>query len=247
MKAQISEIFNSIQGEGIYVGTRQVFVRFQKCQLNCIYCDTYHKISSKTCRIYFNRDFYTLENPLDLHRVIKIIDMLWTPSTKNISLTGGEPLIHADFINELGRMDIKKPLYLETNSGFPDLANKIKDVIDIAACDIKLPEHKSTENYNNLLKNELETLRIFYNSNVKTFAKIIILSETNKESIIPAIEGIANISKLIPLVLQPVSIVNRRIKNKPTAKQIMELMDFASEYIEEVRVIPQTHKQLNIL
>ncbi|HEX7575638.1 MAG TPA: 7-carboxy-7-deazaguanine synthase QueE, partial [Candidatus Methanoperedens sp.] len=40
MPAYINEIFNSIQGEGPYAGTRQVFVRFEQCQLHCEYCDT---------------------------------------------------------------------------------------------------------------------------------------------------------------------------------------------------------------
>ncbi|MDF1532664.1 MAG: 7-carboxy-7-deazaguanine synthase QueE, partial [ANME-2 cluster archaeon] len=36
----LGEIFNSIQGEGIFTGMRQVFVRFQGCPLHCDYCDT---------------------------------------------------------------------------------------------------------------------------------------------------------------------------------------------------------------
>ena len=39
-KANVYEVFDSIQGEGPYVGTRQVFVRFQGCPLTCVYCDS---------------------------------------------------------------------------------------------------------------------------------------------------------------------------------------------------------------
>ena len=38
--AKIREIFTSIQGEGPFVGYKQLFVRFSKCNLNCKYCDT---------------------------------------------------------------------------------------------------------------------------------------------------------------------------------------------------------------
>ncbi|MBN1405468.1 MAG: 7-carboxy-7-deazaguanine synthase QueE, partial [Candidatus Omnitrophica bacterium] len=38
--ANVLEIFSSIQGEGIYVGERQIFIRFAGCNLNCVYCDT---------------------------------------------------------------------------------------------------------------------------------------------------------------------------------------------------------------
>ncbi|HEX7627465.1 MAG TPA: 7-carboxy-7-deazaguanine synthase QueE, partial [Candidatus Methanoperedens sp.] len=52
MPAYINEIFNSIQGEGPYAGMRQVFVRFEKCQLHCAYCDTPRtREISGSCRI----------------------------------------------------------------------------------------------------------------------------------------------------------------------------------------------------
>ena len=43
-KANISEIFQSIQGEGKYAGASQVFVRFFECNMHCAWCDTPHAI-----------------------------------------------------------------------------------------------------------------------------------------------------------------------------------------------------------
>ncbi|MDX9694125.1 MAG: 7-carboxy-7-deazaguanine synthase QueE, partial [Methanothermobacter sp.] len=40
MRAPIMEVFSSIQGEGLLVGCRQIFIRFAGCNLNCKYCDT---------------------------------------------------------------------------------------------------------------------------------------------------------------------------------------------------------------
>ncbi len=242
MQAQISEIFNSIQGEGPYVGVRQVFVRFQTCQLHCGYCDTpeTRKITD-SCRIENTSgkgDFYSIGNPVEKDDVEGIIRKLWSPSTRHISLTGGEPLVHADFIKSL---DIEYPLYLETNSGFPDRAKELKDIISIASCDIKLPEHDSTDNYGELLNKELETISIF-NETSETFVKIIILPETTVRSIKEAVEGVASIDKSIPLIFQPVT-----QEKKIPSKLLFNLMDFAGEKLNDVRVIPQTHKIMGLL
>jgi organic radical activating enzyme len=242
MPAYISEIFNSIQGEGPYVGKRQVFVRFEQCQLHCSYCDTPQTRNiSGSCRIERkpgSHDFEVRKNLLNKEDLEEIIQNLWSPSTRHISLTGGEPLIHADFIKML---EPGKPLYLETNSGFPEEARKIKDIIAIASCDIKLPEHDSTEHYDELLKNELKTISIF-NETAETFAKIIILQETTEKSLSAAIEGIADIDRDIPLILQPVT------SGKPVPPRLLlELMDFAGKKLNDVRVIPQTHKILGQL
>lgn len=242
MHAQINEIFNSIQGEGPYVGVRQVFVRLFQCQLHCSYCDTpSSRATGGSCRIERTpgkNDFRDLENPVSGEDLEKLIRDLWTPSTKHISFTGGEPLIHADFIKSL---DPGFPIYLETNSGLPEKARELKDIIAIASCDIKLPEHDCTENYGGLLKKELETISIF-NEAVETFVKIVILPQTSKESISMAVEGIASIDRDIPLILQPAT-----QKKKVPPGLLLELMDFAGEKLEHVRSIPQTHKMMGIL
>ena len=236
MNAYIYEIFNSIQGEGIYAGTRQVFVRFCGCQLRCEYCDTREaRARVDKCRIY---DRY-IDNPLDTGIVIDAIDDLWTPSTRHISLTGGEPLLHSDFIKELAS-STPAPIYLETNAGFPKYARSVVDTIDIASCDIKLPEHRSTDDYGSLLHAELETIEIFHSRGAETFVKIVVLGETTEESITSAVSGIKSIDESIPLILQPVTPANIDVP------QLLGLMDFAGAYLSDVRMIPQIHRMIRI-
>ncbi|MCX9085354.1 MAG: 7-carboxy-7-deazaguanine synthase QueE [Candidatus Methanoperedens sp.] len=242
MPAYINEIFNSIQGEGPYAGTRQVFVRFEECQLQCDYCDTPQTRNvSGSCRIETepgSGNFFSTKTPLNRDDVVANIVKLWTPSTKHISLTGGEPLLNSDFIKSL---DLEYPLYLETNAGFPEKAREIKNIISIASCDIKLPEHRCTQNYPELLEKELETISIL-NKTADTFVKVIILPQTTKESLSLAVEGVRSIDKDIPFILQPVT-----SDKKVPSSLLFELMDFAGEKLKDVRAIPQTHKMMNLL
>jgi len=74
----ISEIFHSVQGEGVFQGIPMVFVRFQGCSLGCEWCDTkYTWPKGKTSR--------KVE-----HIVEQVSGMI--PSSEWVCITGGEPL-----------------------------------------------------------------------------------------------------------------------------------------------------------
>src|SRR5580704_10910427 len=82
---KISEIFYSIQGEGILAGVPSVFVRTTGCNLRCTWCDTP----------------YTSWNPEG--RDYSIDEIVWDArgfGARHVVVTGGEPMI-ADGIVEL--------------------------------------------------------------------------------------------------------------------------------------------------
>ncbi len=88
MKYKIAEKFVSINGEGTRAGQLAVFVRLCGCNLNCSYCDT--KWANE-------RDVYYTELCAD-----EIVDYILDTGVKNITLTGGEPLLkRAENIKEL--------------------------------------------------------------------------------------------------------------------------------------------------
>ena len=79
---RVAEKFISINGEGVRAGELAVFVRFQGCNLRCHYCDTKWALA-KDCP-------YEEMSPEQIHAYTK------RTGIKNVTLTGGEPLLHKD-------------------------------------------------------------------------------------------------------------------------------------------------------
>lgn len=231
MKARINEIFSSFQGEGKLIGRRQVFVRFSGCNLECNYCDT---------PLSRDPDYGTFFSTEEL---FNSIDNLITPDFHSISFTGGEPLLHADFIKEfLEEYDFN--CLLETNGSLPNQINKITGLINYASLDIKLPEHNSTLDYNTLFINELKSLNLLIDEDINTYCKVVILPSTKIEFISSIVSNISDeisdISKL-SMVIQPAA----PLKQWEKCKKLFEISEKAGEYMD-VLTIPQVHKILKI-
>lgn len=77
-KLRISEIFSSIQGEGIWVGIPSVFIRVSGCNLRCVWCDTPYAS-------------WNPEGPM--LTVPEILRDLGGISFRHVVLTGGEPML----------------------------------------------------------------------------------------------------------------------------------------------------------
>jgi len=73
----IAEVFQSIQGEGMLVGTPAVFIRMAGCNMSCPWCDTNHEEKMRMT---------PKELAMELHHGFKIKQIVWT---------GGEPLLQA--------------------------------------------------------------------------------------------------------------------------------------------------------
>jgi 7-carboxy-7-deazaguanine synthase len=147
LTANLIEIFSAIQGEGINVGTRQIFVRFGGCDLRCHYCDSEHTWQKQpTCSIEQTpgqRDFTTHDNPIESSQLLTWIKQQNQPHLHDsISITGGEPLLHAPFLAQF-LPQVKEltnlPIYLETGGHRPKQLVQVLPYLDLVGMDIKLP------------------------------------------------------------------------------------------------------------
>ena len=248
MKTQVVEIMSSIQGEGLIVGLRQIFLRFLGCNLRCPFCDTPTSLVEQSGRCQVEktpggRDFYYLANPLSEEKILAILrDLNTNRRHHSLSLTGGEPLLQVEFLESfLPKLrEDGLPAYLETNGTLPkNLARVIQD-LDYIGMDIKLPSSLAGQEY--WLEHQ-EFLQVAQQKQV--FVKIVLTAETEEEELVQALEIIRGVNPLIPLILQPVSPWGGM--EGPQPRQVIYLQDLALEYLEQVRVIPQTHKMIGQL
>lgn len=271
MEAPIVEIFSSFQGEGIWIGRRQIFIRFSGCNLACNYCDTQKSQSE---------DFGTL---MTVDEVLKEVKNLTTPDLHSISFTGGEPLLYVDFINKvIEKMKSSENIrpniqfMLETNGTLPESLAKI-DGIDCVSLDIKLPEHfddkdeyGSIDNdahdsivkdeYGSILQKEIKSLKFLIEHDKNVYCKMVVLPSSKTNTIKNVINKIfkeisQNISQKnlrnrennedkldILWVIQPSSPLTEW---KNQNNKLFAFSEMIGQYMD-VLIIPQTHKLLNI-
>lgn len=251
-QARLIEIFSAIQGEGLNVGTRQIFIRFALCDLRCHFCDSAHTWSlPSTCQIEKTpglRDFETHPNPVSMSNLLAWVARQNLPGLHDsISLTGGEPLLSAPFLVEFlpeVRSLTGLPIYLETGGHRPEQLSPILPYLDSVGMDIKLPS-VSGENH---WQAHQEFLQLCYDARVEVFVKIIISSQTNPAELEQTGELVRSINASIPIFLQPATpIARNELVLAPAPDRVLEWQSLMKRYVKQVRVIPQTHKMINQL
>ena len=192
---QIIEKFISINGEGLRQGELALFIRFKDCNLRCSYCDTK----------------YSFENPkFSEEDIPSLIKYAKDKNIKNITLTGGEPLIQKD-INLLVKELIKNKFHVEIETnGSININNFINNDNISYTLDYKLPtsfmeKFMDVDNYNYINKKDSVKFVCGNNIDLDKMKEII-----NKYDLINKTNVI--ISPVFNMI-NPENIVNYLIKN----------------------------------
>jgi 7-carboxy-7-deazaguanine synthase len=244
-RGNIEEIFDSIQGEGKLVGCRQIFIRMGGCNLACAYCDTPQaRRPAATCRVKTvpgTGRYEYIPNTMSVDDVLDVVKKLRVPGHHSVSITGGEPLLQADFLRSLMpelRAD-GHSIHLETNSTFPDELPGVIEHVSFVAADVKLPSCTGEEERFDV---NLQFLKACNVSDL--FVKLAISEEFDAEEVLQAVRMVIDAGRKATVIIQPVT--GRRGEIGVSGEALLDLQRQALELYADVRVIPRIQQLLRL-
>ncbi len=144
---RVAEIFESINGEGPLAGQRALFLRFAGCNISCAYCDT----------AWANEPVYTGTQM----SVDEILLEVKKAQIRNITITGGEPLLQEDMPKLLKALADtgEHRIEIETNgtvdlTPFCDIGDDISFTMDYKLPGSGMEDAMCMENFRLLKEND---------------------------------------------------------------------------------------------
>jgi 7-carboxy-7-deazaguanine synthase len=212
----VSEIFSSIQGEGINLGTPSVFLRLAACNLHCWYCDTKYTwlydsrllqiVKSDIVRLgigeeQFPGDLKVYDRRIEVHE-LSIDDVkseIEKSGLDHLVVTGGEPLLQQNVLvlllqrlrsqNSLG----KTPFFveIETNGSI----KPVRELLPLVNQWNVSPKLESSGN-SRFSREKGDPLRTFANLS-NSFFKFVVAPQTFNQDL-AEIESLASRFDLVP-------------------------------------------------
>ncbi|MFH0797655.1 MAG: 7-carboxy-7-deazaguanine synthase QueE [Candidatus Omnitrophota bacterium] len=292
--ARITEIFYSIQGEGVFIGLPQIFIRFAGCNLTCKYCDVSRELPEREFTVRklvqliaaLNKSVSRGSPPQSPFAHPRAREPAFCKGglrgirkaglVHSVALTGGEPLLQADFLGNLlpclKRNGFK--VYLETNGTLPAELKKVGRWCDFIAVDIKLPSatggNPLWEVHKPFLKEALAVCPV-----PNTFVKVVVTGETIQKDIAYAALLVQSISSNVVFIIQPAVTKTNTLnpscrgrihpprgldKHVPVwvkqgsspygywcdSQKLLGFLKSARKFLPSVRLIPPIHQILNL-
>lgn len=114
---KVIEIFESVQGEGLWMGVPVVFIRFAGCNLHCPWCDT-------------KESWGNVGTEMTISDIVKKVKEL---GPKHIVITGGEPTIQEELPQLISFLSLNNYyVSIETNG-----TNDVTPLVDWVTCSPK--------------------------------------------------------------------------------------------------------------
>lgn len=262
--APVMEVFASFQGEGLYVGQPQVFLRLAGCPLRCRWCDT---PGSWETRMDGQARIDAPEGTSREGRVASPFQAaLWVAGVepgepRTVSVTGGEPLMWPEFIRGLRSMIAPRRIHLETAGAHPEALARVLDRIDHVSLDLKLPADMGApvelqsrdgepesidepapvtpEDWRMARRRCLDLLQ-----DRDACAKVVVTADREPRDYDELFEDVARRAASLPVFIAPVTPMGGC--EAPTLDHLVEVVEHARELELDIRVLPQVHRAMGI-
>ncbi|MBL8901229.1 MAG: 7-carboxy-7-deazaguanine synthase QueE [Planctomycetes bacterium] len=245
VSGSIVEVFASLQGEGLYCGEPQIFVRLGGCPLRCLYCDTPQGLEAPAEWIAHLEPARRGANPVladGVADLVRAFDVAWG-AARTISVTGGEPLAQPDFLAELlPRWRGERRVHLETAGVHPAALERVAAYVDHVSMDWKLASTMERGRYD---ERHAAFLDVIVARGLDACVKFVITPAVGDAELAGALELVLARASRVPIFLQPAT-PDRAVPQGPSAERMDQLARLACARGAAVRVLPQVHKLLGI-
>ncbi len=235
-RVKLSEIFTSIEGEGILFGTKTMFVRLAGCPLKCHWCDTPYALSMDSGSDY------------SIDAVKELISNSLHPNTYKVNFTGGEPLVQHEAVIELAKFVRQKGIKTYLESACYDAARfaKVLPHIDLVKVEFKLKDSKVVDekHYGSLLRSEIDCLKLAIGSGKTTYIKVVVTNSSSLKEFKELVHKVFRVAKpgeIAGFIIQPSDKID-----EPTLDVLFGFYDTVYPVYDQVRVVPQLHKVIGV-
>ncbi len=235
-RGKINEVFASIQGEGLFVGTMQLFVRLASVADEQTVDETFVLRTLPGSRNHFAR------NPISPARLYQLLsDTFQLDQFFCVSFIGDDPLHQADFLAELLPIFRKNAVevFVQTEGVAVSEFERLAPMVDRWCIDLKCIADKTLNRSRKVFEKILERT-----TPENTYFRLAIDADDDPEKILGMISDLP--LEHYTLVLQPCALFPAHISDWDTGT-IIDWIQLFRPYFFQVRWIPQVHKLLRIL